>query len=273
MFVWNRTKKERNPETGRKVSRPRPPSEWQTVLVPEWRIVSDQLWEAVHSRAKLMRERFGSSGRSQIRSAAWSKYLFSGLLVCGECGSRITIVAGNGKRAFAKYGCPNHRYRGTCDNRLLIRLDRLEAQLLAGLEARVLCPAAVEYVVRRLQDAIESSRSSATKNVDSRSSELGPLHREKTDLNLQAQRIADAIAAAGHSPVLLRRLSQIEGMLVDVDRKIAASQSPKLELTPTEIRGFVTRKLLNLRELLRENVSRAKRELLEHVKEIVLTPV
>jgi hypothetical protein len=167
----------------------------------------------------------------------------------------------------------DHRYRGTCDNRLLIRLDRLEAQLLAGLEARVLCPAAVEYVVRRLQDAIESSRSSAIKNVDSRSSALGPLNRETSDLNLQVQRIADAIAAAGHSPFLLQRLSQIEGMLVDVDRKIAASQPPKLELTPTEIRGFVTRKLLNLRALLRENVSRTKRELLEHVKEIVPTPV
>jgi hypothetical protein len=35
----------------------------------------------------------------------------------------------------------------------------------------------------------------------------------------------------------------------------------------------VRRKLLNLRELLRDNVARAKRELLEHVKEIVLTPV
>ncbi len=108
VHVWNRTRKERDPETGRKVSRPRPPSEWQRVAVPEWRIVSDEVWQAVHSRAKLMRDRFGSSGRSGIRSAAWSKYLFSGLLVCGECGAHITIVAGNGKRAYPKYGCPNH---------------------------------------------------------------------------------------------------------------------------------------------------------------------
>jgi len=42
----------------------------------------------------------------QIRSAAWSKYLFSGLLVCGECGARITIVAGKGKRAYPKYDVP-----------------------------------------------------------------------------------------------------------------------------------------------------------------------
>jgi hypothetical protein len=35
----------------------------------------------------------------------------------------------------------------------------------------------------------------------------------------------------------------------------------------------VTRRLLNLRGLLRENVPRAKRELLEHVQQITLTPV
>jgi site-specific DNA recombinase len=41
--VWNRTKKDRNPETGRKVSRPRPESEWMRVEVPDWRIVSETL--------------------------------------------------------------------------------------------------------------------------------------------------------------------------------------------------------------------------------------
>jgi site-specific DNA recombinase len=35
VFVWNRTKKERNPETGRKTSRPRPESDWKRIDVPE----------------------------------------------------------------------------------------------------------------------------------------------------------------------------------------------------------------------------------------------
>ena len=47
--VWNRTRKERNPETGRKISRPRPQSEWKRVEVPEWRIVSEDLWRAAHA--------------------------------------------------------------------------------------------------------------------------------------------------------------------------------------------------------------------------------
>ena len=48
--VWNRTRKERNPETGRKVSRARPASECVRVEVPQWRIVSDELWEAVQQK-------------------------------------------------------------------------------------------------------------------------------------------------------------------------------------------------------------------------------
>ncbi len=34
VFVWNRTKKDRNPETGRKTSRPRPQADWKRIDVP-----------------------------------------------------------------------------------------------------------------------------------------------------------------------------------------------------------------------------------------------
>ena len=162
--------------------------------------------------------------------------------------------------------CPNHRYRGTCDNRLLIRLDRLENQLLAGLEARVLTPEAVEYVVRRLQDALKAGKSANA----SKTGHQQALEAEKNEL--RAQRIADAIVAAGYSPVLLQRLSEIESKFAEIDRKIAASRQAKVELAPSQLRDFVREKLLNLGALLRDNVARAKRELLEHVKEIVLTP-
>jgi len=65
-------------------------------------------------------------------------YLFSGLLVCGKCGSRLIITSGNGKRAYVRYGCPSHRYRGVCENGLTIRQDRLEEQLIGAIEQRIL---------------------------------------------------------------------------------------------------------------------------------------
>jgi len=44
--VWGRTQKDRNPETGKKVSRAAPESRLCRVEVPEWRIVPEELWQA-----------------------------------------------------------------------------------------------------------------------------------------------------------------------------------------------------------------------------------
>lgn len=99
------------------------------------------------------------------------------------------------------------------------------------------------------------------------------MEAEKNKLKEQSQRIVDAIAAAGHSPILLERLSKVEKELDDLDRRIERSRPPKVQMTTSQVQDFVRDKLLNLGALFRSNVARAKRELLEHVREIVLTPV
>jgi hypothetical protein len=150
--VWNRTEKQRNPETGRKISKQRPASDWVRVNVPEWRIVSMELWNGVQSRIRVINEHLGVSRYGgTTRTSQSRQYLFSGLLICGICGSRLVIVSGNGRRGYVKYGCPSHRYRGVCSNRLTMRQDRLEAQLLSAIAERVLTPIMIDYAVRPLQ--------------------------------------------------------------------------------------------------------------------------
>src|SRR5260370_42382767 len=96
VLVWNRTRKERNPETGRKTSRPRPEAEWLRVDVPEWRIVSEELWQAVQKRTEEMRKHFGAKTAPGLTRGAHSRYLLSGLRTCGECGAKMVIVSGSG---------------------------------------------------------------------------------------------------------------------------------------------------------------------------------
>jgi hypothetical protein len=77
VFVWNRTRKERNPETGRKTSRPRPESEWIRVEVPEWRLFSEELWKRVEAQIQRVNKRFGvSSVGGYGRMGRGPKYLF-----------------------------------------------------------------------------------------------------------------------------------------------------------------------------------------------------
>ena len=59
--VWNRTVKVRNPETGRKTSKARPKEEWEQVGVPKLRIVTEDLWNAVHARIKQMNANLGAA--------------------------------------------------------------------------------------------------------------------------------------------------------------------------------------------------------------------
>ena len=156
-FVWNRTRKERNPETGRKTSRPRPESDWKRVDVPEWRIVSDELWERAQARKRFAGQRFSPSQMGGFHSTQRSRrYVFSGLLVCGVCGCKMVIATGSGKRAYVKYGCPNHRYRGICSNGLMIRQDRLETQLIAGLLERVTKSEMIERALKQFQERLQA---------------------------------------------------------------------------------------------------------------------
>ena len=49
-MVWNRQRFVKDPDTGKRLARLNPPSEWITKDVPELRIVDDELWQAVKAR-------------------------------------------------------------------------------------------------------------------------------------------------------------------------------------------------------------------------------
>jgi site-specific DNA recombinase len=154
--VWNRTEKTRNPETGSKISRPRPKEDWIRTPVPGWQIVTDELWNAVQARILDSSSRFTAATLGGMNRTERSRsYLFSGILICGECRSRLVIISGAGKRGYVKYGCPSHRYRGVCENALTIRQDRLEEQLLGALEQRLANPQMIEYILTRFHDELQ----------------------------------------------------------------------------------------------------------------------
>jgi DNA invertase Pin-like site-specific DNA recombinase len=48
-LVYNKVRMVKDPKTGKRISRPNPPEQWQVVEVPELRIVSDDVWTAVQS--------------------------------------------------------------------------------------------------------------------------------------------------------------------------------------------------------------------------------
>ena len=271
VVVWNRTQKMRDPETGRKVSRARPAVEWKRVEVPELRIVPEELWLAVHKRNadvnKLGITRLGGLCRTEQSKT----YLFSGILRCGFCGSNMVIVSGGGKRGYVKYGCHAHKHTGVCENDWTIRRERLEHQLLAEIERRVLTPDTIDYVVKRCGEELQRRRKEMERQREN--SNPDSLRRQRDDLRAQAARLAEAVGMGGDMPSLVQRLRTVEAELKKLDHAIATYRPRNLNITEEQVRGHVLKAMMDLRSTLNNNeVAVARNALLKHVGRLVLTP-
>src|SRR3546814_4635655 len=66
--VWNHKHSVKDPSTGKDVTRLNPESEWIRNAVPELRIVSDALWEAVKRQQQMLAERYASVKQAAQRS-------------------------------------------------------------------------------------------------------------------------------------------------------------------------------------------------------------
>lgn len=271
VLVWDRTKKVRNPETGRKISRARPESEWTRVEVPAMRIVAEELWNAVRAKnAEVNALRIAHLG-GLCRTQSSRTYLFSGILVCGRCGSSIVIVSGGGKRGYVKYGCHSHKHNGVCDNNWTIRRDRLEEQLLGAIKEKVLRPSIIDYLVLRCEE--ELKRRVAEMESKRSGSNLDGLRGRREELLERAKRLAQAIETGGELRSLTERLREIENQIAGLDRTMAEFRPLNLNTTADVIRERIRSGVMHLREVVAaSDPAAAKNALRKHVRRLVLTP-
>jgi hypothetical protein len=228
--------------------------------------VSQELWEAAHASFGQRRLQFSSTNNSGVSKSSTSKYLFSGLLVCGECGSKLVIVSGNGKRGYQKYGCPSHRYQGICSNGLMIRQDRLEEQLLAYLEKNILTEEMAHYTVDLFEAELNKRLTEMAEHSDQHQSMVQKFREESEAHRAEAERIGRAIAASGHSETLLNLLAEAEQKMADVQHRIDGHRPPDVKASVEEVREYAYKALLDLRSLLRTVTQKAKVKLAQHVR-------
>lgn len=131
--IWNRSHWTKHPETGRKVRKERPESEWITTEHPELAIITLEMWEAAQKRIRGKRAPWvvvshgGGPGRPP-------KHLLSGILRCEICGGPLVVVDRY------RYGCATNKDRGAtvCASRLRYPKALAEQALLAGIREQLL---------------------------------------------------------------------------------------------------------------------------------------
>jgi len=105
---------------------------------------------------------------------------------------------------------------GTCSNAMMIRLDRLEEQLLGYLERHILTKEMGEYMVELFRQELEKRLQRMVDQNEDHQSELAMLRAERDMNRGEAQRVARAIAASGHSATLLATLAEAESKMAEL---------------------------------------------------------
>ncbi len=254
--VWNRSRKVRDPDIGKRTMRVRPRSEWIWVNAPELRIVPEHLYRRVQAR---LQQRAWVPGS---REGARPKYLLSGLLVCGECGARYVIQThrrGDG----GHYGCAAHADRGptVCSNGRLVRREVAEQKILDYVFAGLFTPARLDYLERAVDAALERALTQSTDIAAGREAALREARRE-------LENIANAIRAGIITPTT-------KSMLEDAERRVAALEQAvrdahRQPAPVVSVRSVVERYLHNLRATLETNVEQARRLLALALDKVVL---
>lgn len=168
-LIWNKTHKVRDPDTGRRLSRPNPESKWQRAQAPHLRIVSDELFAAAN-QARAERS------RTPLAMRRAPKRLLSGLLRCGACSGGMSIKDYDDGRP--RIQCTTFRESGACQHGRAYPLQPIEADLINGLRDHLGSRAAIAHFIRCYNDERERHASDATRLHSQRQARLASVDRE-----------------------------------------------------------------------------------------------
>ncbi len=258
-LVWNRQRFVIDPASGRRLGRPNPEKDWVIQEVPELRLVDDDLWAAAKARQRSHSDRVRHVKQgNHLNAAHRPRYLLSGLISCGSCGSAYSMIGND------RYGCSGHRNRGTCENRLAIRRDELEERALRGLKDKLLAPELMEEFIRAFHEELDSKSRVAVSTYDTS-------RRELAETSRKIESILGAIEAGIYTPTTRDRLVELERRKAELETIRPVPPSPRLHPKLSEVyREKVGRLVDALNEPnTRAEASQALRALIEVIR---LTP-
>ena len=257
-LVWNRQRYLKDPDTGRRVSRPNPQAEWVVTEVPALRILSEDAWQAAKDRQQQVRQTVATTGN--IRRALRPLHLLSGLIRCGDCGSSYVVYSTH------RLACSGARERGICTNRLTMRRDELEARVLSALQTRFFESAPFQVFCEEFTAALNEARMEARAAVTAASRERAKIDSEIVKL---IQFIKNGVAGDSVRAELLAL--EARKATLDTDRTLAGQVPPLLHPNMADRwRAEVTQ----LRDALAEDRcdAEARQAVRTMVEQIRLTP-
>ena len=260
-LVWNRLRYIKDPETGKRVSRLNSELEWITQDVPDLRIITDDLWQAVKVRQKSLRSPRTGTKKTGYWDRRRPRHLFSGLMQCGCCGGGFTNLSAD------RIGCASARYKGTCENRRTMRRDVFEAVIFEGLQNHLMDPALCDLFCQEYTRHMNRLRGEGNAQ---RTADLATLPKINRELDRMVQAIMDGVPASR----VKDKMIDLESRKAEIEARIKDSEDNPLRIHPN-MANYYRDQIARLREALTDEHAQvqAAEIIRKLIDRIVLTPI
>jgi site-specific DNA recombinase len=255
--IWNRFRWLRMAaDSSRRRMLENPRAEWIVSHDERLRIVPEDLWLAVKRRQEAQstvigeRVRRGLSRASAKSTGRSARYLLSGLLRCGSCGSSLIVSGG------PYYVCSTRVNGGAsaCENDVRIGRAAVEDLLLEDLRKSLRDPAVVREACQRARKRLRAKPAAPA---------VTPAQLRKVEE--EVGHLTDAVASGllKSSPALAERLRAAEGELARLRAaQVQRAPDPRIEKLATGLEGGFARLVRDLdRALLDRHGERGRQEL------------
>ncbi len=231
-LVWNKTRMIKDPDTGKRVPRANPVSEWRIQDVPDLRIVDPATWQLVEERI-VPRQR-SAAERGAMRRPTRP---LSGLLRCSACGGGMS-VKGKDKSGKVRIECATHAQSRSCPAPRTYYLHRIENLVIRALQDELASPHLLEVYV---QEYALARKELAAETLRRRTR----LERRVADLDAELSRLVDFVArGVGSTDRLADEYRARSEELRQAQAELALEPPPltTIALHPKAVAGY--RKLL-----------------------------
>ncbi len=226
---------------------------------PELRIIDRALWDEVRARLANVKKRYANSGQRMRGELTYKRapYLFSGLLVCRDCGAPMTMMGGV---KYRYYRCQTNKTKGTCPNKRTIREDFARPQILGAIRERLLSPDGVAHTRRRIAEELRDY----SKKLDAE------LRERKERLKRTEEKMAglvDFIATGDRSQYVISTLRDLEAFTTQEREAIAGLEQAAREPLRLPSIEEVEAQVIQLDARLKQDPESAREQLRRWLKE------
>ncbi|WP_262027637.1 recombinase family protein [Microvirga sp. Mcv34] len=206
---WSKQRRVRNPETGKSLTRIAPIADRVIVKAPKYRIIDDELWNAVQEVAK---SRSTGVGKDRSFKGGFDSFL-AGLVSCEVCGSNMVVMERCKVTKRPRICCGEAKRTQGCSHSKSYDVGRLERLAIDGVLERL-------NDTRYMSEFVEAYREARQTEEKKARQEKGSVSKRLSEVEGAILRLVNALER-GSMPeeMIVPRLQTLEAERVTLEER------------------------------------------------------